>query len=99
MHVDEAKRTLGSKIPWICDNMNNGLKHTLGNRPNSEFIIDPDGRIVVSRDWSRPEELRSDLQRLVGPVTKPTTITALQMPTRKPQRTWSATMRACATIA
>ena len=84
MHVDEAKRTLGSRIPWICDNMDNDLKHALGNRPNSEFIIDPDGKVVVSREWSRPEELRSDLERLVGPVTKPTTISDLQMPTRKP---------------
>ena len=84
MHVDEAKRTLGSRIPWLCDNMDNDLKHALGNRPNSEFILDPDGKIVVSREWSRPEELRSDLQRLVGPVTKPTTISDLQMPSRKP---------------
>ena len=84
MHVDEAKRTLGSRIPWICDNMDNDLKHALGNRPNSEFIIDPNGKVVVSREWSRPEELRSDLERLVGPVTKPTTISDLQMPTRKP---------------
>ena len=84
MHVDEAKQTLGSRIPWICDNMDNDLKHTLGNRPNSEFIIDPEGKVVVSREWSRPEELRSDLERLVGPVTKPTTISDLQMPIRKP---------------
>lgn len=84
MHVDEAKRTLGSRIPWICDNMNNDLKHALGNRPNSEFIIDPDGKIVVSREWSQPEELRSDLKQLVGPVTKPTTLDDLQMPSRKP---------------
>ena len=84
MHVDEAKRTLGSRIPWICDNMNNDLKHALGNRPNSEFIIDPDGKIVVSREWSQPEELRSDLKQLVGPVTKPTTLDDLQMPRRNP---------------
>lgn len=84
MHVEEAKQTLGSKIPWICDNMDNDLKHALGNRPNSEFIIDPDGKVVVSREWSRPEELRSDLERLVGPVKKPTTLGDLQMPTLKP---------------
>lgn len=84
MHVDEAKRTLGSRIPWICDNMDNDLKHALGDRPNSEFIIDPDGKIVVSREWSRPAELRSDLQRLMGPVTNPTTLSDLQMPSRKP---------------
>tara|TARA_B110000495_G_C23026355_1_gene610000 strand:- start:1285 stop:2430 length:1146 start_codon:yes stop_codon:yes gene_type:complete len=84
MHVAEAKQTLGSRIPWICDNMNNDLKHALGNRPNSEFIIDPDGKIVVTRDWSSPGELRSDLNRLVGSVTKPTEISDLKMPTRKP---------------
>ncbi len=84
MHVEEVKQTLGSRIPWICDNMDNDLKHALGNRPNSEFIIDPDGKVVVSREWSRPEELRSDLERLVGPVTKPTSISDLQMPSRKP---------------
>ena len=84
MHVDEAKRTLGSRIPWICDSMNNDLKHALGNRPNSEFIVDPEGKIVVARDWSSPAELRSDLERLVGPVSQPTKISELAMPTRKP---------------
>lgn len=52
--------------------MNNDLKHALGDRPNSEFILDPQGRIVVLRDWSRPESLRKDLEKLVGPVANPT---------------------------
>ncbi|NNE01040.1 MAG: hypothetical protein HKN47_27300, partial [Pirellulaceae bacterium] len=79
MHVAEAKRTLGSQIPWICDTMDNDLKHALGDRPNSEYIIDPAGKVIVSRQWSRPDELRSDLARLVGEVDPPTQVADLKM--------------------
>ena len=44
MHVEEAKRTLGSEIPWIADTMTNDLKHAIGDRPNSEYLLDPEGR-------------------------------------------------------
>lgn len=79
MHVAEAKRTLGSQIEWICDTMDNDLKHALGDRPNSEFIVDPQGKIVVSRSWSNPAQLRSDLERLVGKVENPTRVADLDM--------------------
>ena len=46
--------------------MTNDLKHALGDRPNSEFIISPEGRILVSRSWSDPETLRADLEKLIG---------------------------------
>ena len=81
MHVAEAKRKLGSQIPWICDNMDNELKHALGNRPNSEFIIDPKGKIVSVRDWCNPEALRQDLVKLVGNIDAPTRIADLNLPT------------------
>ncbi len=79
MHVAEAKRTLGSQIEWICDTMDNDLKHALGDRPNSEFIVDPAGKIVVSRAWSNPTQLRSDLERFVGEVEHPTRVADLDM--------------------
>jgi hypothetical protein len=70
-HIELAYRQLGNTIPWLCDNMENELKHALGDRPNSEFIISPDGKIVSMQDWSRPETLRDDLEKLVGvPKTK-----------------------------
>lgn len=81
MHVAEAKRTLDSRIEWICDSMDNELKHALGDRPNSEFVIDPDGKVVVARSWSSPNDLRKDLERLVGAVAKPTSVADLN---RKP---------------
>ena len=46
MHVEEAKRTLGSKIPWLVDRMDNQIKHALGNKSNVELIVDPQGRVV-----------------------------------------------------
>lgn len=79
LHVKEAEKTLGATIPWLCDTMDNDLKHALGDRPNSEFVLDPDGKIVVMRDWSRPDTLRADLERLVGPIENPTRISDLDL--------------------
>lgn len=72
LHVREAQRQIGGSISWLCDTMANDLKHALGNAPNCEFVIDPDGKIARLRDWSRPDQLRQDLVDLVGPVENPT---------------------------
>jgi len=72
LHAKKAKESLGTTIPWIVDAMDNRLKHAMGDRPNSEFIIGPDGTIVRMRDWSNAEEVRKDLTELVGPVDNPT---------------------------
>lgn len=79
MHVAEAKRTLGTRFEWICDSMTNDLKHALGDRPNSEFLIDPAGKIVAAREWSDPTQLRTELETLFGKVDPPTTISDLDM--------------------
>jgi len=79
MHIREAERTLGSAIPWICDTMANDLKHALGDAPNSEFIIDPDGKVVRRRSWSNPVALRRDLEELVGAVEHPTRVEDLDL--------------------
>ena len=87
MHVEQAKRQLGSRIPWIADAMTNDLKHALGDMPNSEFIIDPDGHILQRRAWSDPTSLRADLERLVGPVENPTRLSDLDLPSEPPVAT------------
>lgn len=66
----------------MADTMSNDLKHALGDRPNSEFIISPEGRILVARSWNDPEMLRTDLEKLVG---KTKTITSPSDLDRKPQ--------------
>jgi len=72
MHVEAAKKSLGTSIPWLADSMDNEFKHAMGDRNNSEFVVDPDGNIVRMRDWSNAETLRADLTELVGAVDNPT---------------------------
>lgn len=74
MHVQEARKRIGSRIEWLCDTMDNRLKHALGDRPNSEFVVDPDGLIIRHRTWSDPDRLREDLGELVGAVEDPTRV-------------------------
>jgi hypothetical protein len=69
-HARQAEKQLGATIPWLVDPIDNRLKHALGDRPNSEFLIDPQGVIVRKRPWSDPGEVREDLEQLVGPVER-----------------------------
>ena len=87
MHVAEAKRVLGTRVNWLADTMDNVFHETMGRTPNSELVIDPDGVIVARRAWSDPEELRRDLEGLVGPIENPTHVADLDMPALKPAPT------------
>lgn len=69
-HARQGTKQFGTTIPWLVDAMDNRLKHALGDRPNSDYIIDPAGKIVRKRAWSHPGEVRKDLEKLVGPVAK-----------------------------
>ena len=84
MHVMEAKRRLGSSITWLSDTMDNDYHEALGQTPNSELLVDPDGVVVARRAWSNPSELRKDLERLVGPVDNPTRVSDLDLPKQPP---------------
>ena len=86
MHVREAERTLGSEVSWVVDTMDNDLKHLMGNAPNSEFLLDPDGRVVRKRAWSDPEELRADLAELLGTSPTTTHLSDLNLPTAPPPK-------------
>jgi hypothetical protein len=77
LHLAEAQRKLDTRWTWICDPIDNSLKHAFGDRPNGEYIIDPEGKFVRSREWSSEEKLREDLGTLVGPVEKVTTVADL----------------------
>jgi Ca2+-binding EF-hand superfamily protein len=80
MHIGEARQRLKTQVPWLADNMNNDFKRTIGNTNNSEFVLDPEGRIVHMQMWSNGDRLRVALQEHVGPVAKPTTVTELGIP-------------------
>ena len=83
-YLREARRTLGTEIPWLCDPMENGVAHALGGGSNAEFLIDPEGRVMNSRPWCDPDALRKDLERLVGPVENPTSPTDVSVESHAP---------------
>ena len=87
MHVAEAQRTLGSRIPWLCDGMDNELMKALGGVPNPELVLDPEGKVVARRSWSDPDALRQDLEKFVGKVEKQTRVADLDMKTQPPPPT------------
>lgn len=66
LQARQAEKQFGTTIPWIVDHIDNRLKHALGDRPNSQFLIDPAGRIVRKRAWSHPQFVRRDLEEFVG---------------------------------
>jgi len=68
MHARTATKRIGNSIPFLVDAIDNRFKHALGDRNNSEFIVDPEGRIVRKRTWSNPDAVRKDLDELVGKV-------------------------------
>lgn len=84
-HVAEAKRTLGTSIPWLCDRMDNQFSRALGGSPNSDVIVDDGARVVARHGWNRPEQLRTVLEGLVGPTEKRTDPASLKLPAFKPK--------------
>lgn len=82
-HVSAAKQKLGTRIPWLADTMENDLKHAFGDRNNSEFVISPEGKVLIARAWSDPVTLRSDLEKLVGKAETLTGISDLDRPESK----------------
>lgn len=67
--------------------MSNDLKHALGDAPNSEFIIGPDGKFVVSNQWSNPNNLRDTLADLVGKADTFTSVGDLDIGSLAPAKT------------
>lgn len=84
--AQQAKLQFGTQIPWIVDDMDNRLKHALGDRPNSQFLVSPDGVIVRKRAWSNPGQVRKDLEELIGPVEHVTREEDLQLKLKLPPK-------------
>jgi len=90
MHARQAEKQFGTRIPWVVDAIDNRLKRALGDRPNSQFLIDPKGIVVRKRAWSSPELVRKDLEELVGPVDKITKEEDLHLKFELPPKTAAA---------
>ncbi|MCA9083885.1 MAG: redoxin domain-containing protein [Planctomycetaceae bacterium] len=86
MQARRAVHQFGTHIPWIVDAMDNRCMHAMGGRPNSQFLISPEGVIVRKRAWSQPDAVRKDLEELVGPVDHVTSDADMRLTLHLPER-------------
>ena len=71
-HARQAEKQLGATVPWLVDAMDNRLKHALGDRANSEFIVDPTR--PPGRHSSGPLAVNRRMTFTTGTVTPATSI-------------------------
>ncbi len=79
-HIEEAKKKLQTKVPWLADPMTNEVSHTFATASNAEFLFDPDGKIVYMNLWSNADQLRGALEKSLGKVTRKTDPVSLHLP-------------------
>lgn len=66
--VGAAQEQLKTKVPFVCDDMENRVSSALGGSPNSSYIVNEKGKIAFVSGWADGESLRSELVKLVGPT-------------------------------
>ncbi|MDA9764608.1 EF-hand domain-containing protein [Opitutales bacterium] len=82
-HIPEVKRVLDTSLAWLCDSMDNAIRHTLGLGPNSQIIFNPAGEIVHALGWSDGDVLRRELVKLIGDTDTHTTVADLNLDRQK----------------
>lgn len=85
-HVQEAKRVLGTRIPWLSDGMDNSARQRFGLGPNTQLVVDPTGKVVHALAWSDGEVLREQLVAMVGESETHTRVADLKIDKGEPFR-------------
>lgn len=77
----EAKKRLKTSIPFVCDGLDNSAMQAFGGSPNSQVVVDGDGRILHCAGWADAEKLREALVEIVGETETTTDVDELDLPT------------------
>lgn len=80
LQLAEARKLYGTKVPWIADTIADSVRIGLRSGSQSVWLISPKGEIVAGWDKIDGAGLRAALAKAVGPVAKPTPISALGLP-------------------
>ncbi|MFK7788919.1 MAG: TlpA family protein disulfide reductase [Phycisphaeraceae bacterium] len=80
LHVAEAKKKLGTKVPWIADTLDDSLRIGLQSGSLSVYLISPKGEVVFGTDEIDEAGLRKALAKAAGPVDQPTSASDLDLP-------------------
>lgn len=80
LQLTEVRKTLGTKVEWIADTVDNQIRDGLHSSSNSMYLVSPKGDIVYAADRLDGSALRVALAKFVGEVEKPTLVRDLDLP-------------------
>ena len=78
--VAEAEKRLKTSIPFVCDGMDNAALKSFGGSPNSQVVVDGNGRILHCAGWADSDVLRKALTEIVGETETRTSVDELDLP-------------------
>jgi hypothetical protein len=80
LQLAEARKKLGTKVPWIADTMEDDIRVGLRSGSWSVFLISPEGEVIYGSGSIEAKGLRNALTKAVGPVVDPTNTDELDLP-------------------
>jgi len=80
LHIEAAKEKLKTNVPWLADTMQDEIKTALLSNSESVYLISPKGQIVYASSNINADELRSALEKHIGPSSKTTAVSTLNLP-------------------
>ncbi len=80
LQLAEAKKKLGTKVPWIADTMDDDIRIGLRSGSWSVYLISPEGDVVYASGRIDGQALRGALSKVVGPVATATKTSDLNLP-------------------
>ncbi len=86
LQLEEVRKTLGTKVPWIADSIDNAIRDGLNSANNSMYLISPEGNIIFAADHIDGPSLRAALVKFIGDVDRPTIASDLDLPQLARQR-------------
>lgn len=79
-HTQEAKKLLRTRIPWLCDGMDNSVATVLERGVNTLFIYTQDGVEKYAGNLSDMDRFRKILADTGGPIDSPTPANTFSSP-------------------
>ena len=80
LQLAEARKSLGTKAPWIADTLEDDMRKGLRSGSWSVYLVSPKGEIIYASGRIDAFGLRSALTKAVGPVANPTKASELNLP-------------------
>ncbi|MGJ8643238.1 MAG: hypothetical protein ACSHX9_07510 [Luteolibacter sp.] len=81
LQLAEARKLLGTKVPWIADTIVDSMRIALGANSQSVYLISPEGKILYASGNIKRDELRAALTKAVGTPPTETKVSDLNLPT------------------